>query len=92
MNIEIKTNKNTKIFQQLQITYKNTHFHINFSFLTILFTLLQISKPYFSSLSFNCFFISKMNQEIPINIDEIIGKLLEVRHHKPGKIVKLEEH
>lgn len=32
-----------------------------------------------------------MSDEIEINIDAIIDKLLEVRHHKPGKMVKLQE-
>lgn len=32
-----------------------------------------------------------MSDEIEINIDEIIQKLLEVRHQKPGKMVKLLE-
>lgn len=32
-----------------------------------------------------------MTDQIEINIDAIIEKLLEVRHFKPGKMVKLQE-
>jgi serine/threonine-protein phosphatase PP1 catalytic subunit len=32
-----------------------------------------------------------MSEEIEIDIDSIINRLLEVRHQKPGKVVKLQE-
>lgn len=32
-----------------------------------------------------------MSEEVEIDIDAVIDKLLEVRHHKPGKMVKLQE-
>lgn len=32
-----------------------------------------------------------MSEEIEIDIDSIINRLLEVKQHKPGKFVKLSE-
>lgn len=32
-----------------------------------------------------------MSEEIEIDLDSIINRLLEVRHQKPGKVVKLQE-
>lgn len=32
-----------------------------------------------------------MSEEIEIDIDSVINRLLDVKHHKPGKIVKLDE-
>lgn len=32
-----------------------------------------------------------MSDKIEIDIDSIINRLLEVRNHKPGKFVKLQE-
>lgn len=31
-----------------------------------------------------------MSEEIEIDIDSVINRLLDVKHHKPGKIVKLD--